>query len=184
MTQVVRMINAEPNAVTTQYILRTRYKQVRISPFMEWWHDWPRPFRISKRKPQGRLYCGQIELRQHVAKRSDIKAWLKEYKSILVCVDCHRHDIRLEFHHLHPRDKRYWIKDMITGLFTIEEIKVELSKCIPLCRTCHNIRTREIRKQGLSNRATTIRIEYLDPAYIIKYRIDNRISHGIPMDSP
>ena len=60
------------------------------------------------------------------------------YKKTLSCTKCGTTDYRvLEFHHI--KDKTYNIAFMVNRSFSWEEIKKEISKCIPLCANCHRL---------------------------------------------
>lgn len=61
----------------------------------------------------------------------------KEWKATLKCERCgENHPACLDFHHLDPNEKEMSIATM-AGLFSLDRIKEEASKCIVLCSNCH-----------------------------------------------
>ena len=74
----------------------------------------------------------------HVQRRKkEIKKWLWEYKKSLRCSICSEsHPAIIDFHHVEGKKEKS-IAQMITDGYSIENIKKELSKCIPLCANCH-----------------------------------------------
>ena len=70
-------------------------------------------------------------------------AWLKEYKSLLICTSCgytfKGRESTCDFHHVSD-DKEASIYTMVSRHGrSIESIKKEIEKCIPLCANCHRI---------------------------------------------
>jgi transposase-like protein len=53
------------------------------------------------------------------------------------CIFCgySRYIGSMDFHHIEPNEKEYSISDLKT--YSFEKIKVELDKCILVCRNCH-----------------------------------------------
>lgn len=99
-------------------------------------------FLASKNKNSGaRRYvdkiCKSCKHEKQTKRRRDFKAWCVEYKGGK-CVVCgyNKHQAGMDFHHLDPSKKEFGIgsdKDLISK----EQAKVELDKCVLLCKTCH-----------------------------------------------
>lgn len=66
------------------------------------------------------------------------RAWLWEYKSTLDCSRCgyNSHPAAIQFHHVNGKTMN--ISEMVRK-YSIEKIKGEIAKCIPLCANCHTI---------------------------------------------
>lgn len=64
--------------------------------------------------------------KQKILSSMDIKCKICGYEKSFYAID---------FHHLNPEEKEFEISEM--WHLSIEAIKKELSKCIPLCRNCH-----------------------------------------------
>jgi len=65
------------------------------------------------------------------------RAFVNEYKSKCTCKKCG--DARpyvLDFHHIDPTQKLFDLGDASTK--SINVLKIELEKCITLCRNCHS----------------------------------------------
>jgi len=69
-----------------------------------------------------------------IAKMIIIRRWFKEYKAQCRCSACGT-EHNIEFHHL--RDKKMKISQMVRKCVSIEQLKEEIQKCIPLCHQCH-----------------------------------------------
>lgn len=68
--------------------------------------------------------------------KEKIREWYKSYKSTLICNNCKENRIcLLDFHHIDIKYKN--IANMVSSAETIEKIKLEMSKCIVLCKSCH-----------------------------------------------
>ncbi len=64
------------------------------------------------------------------------KEFFKKYKKLLKCSKCG--DNRwyvIDFHHI--KDKGYEVSYMVKSGFSLNKIKEEIRKCIPLCSNCH-----------------------------------------------
>lgn len=74
---------------------------------------------------------------QSAKKNKQRREFIDEYKSTCTCKKCG--DIRpyvLDFHHLDPSTKSF---DLGTATKrSIDDLKLELQKCITLCRNCHS----------------------------------------------
>jgi len=65
------------------------------------------------------------------------RQFIDEYKSTCSCKKCG--DIRsyvLDFHHINPDEKEFDLGD--ASKYSITRLKLELEKCITLCRNCHS----------------------------------------------
>jgi len=65
-----------------------------------------------------------------------IREWFKDYKSQCTCANCGKKET-IEFHHIGK--KRTKIARLVRVATSIEEVKNELEKCIPLCNNCHKV---------------------------------------------
>ena len=71
-----------------------------------------------------------------LAKRTEAKIYINEYKTTHPCTQCGEPDADcLQFHHL--RDKQFRIASYGAGNHSIEQLKAEIGKCIILCANCH-----------------------------------------------
>jgi Zn finger protein HypA/HybF involved in hydrogenase expression len=65
------------------------------------------------------------------------RQFINEYKSTCSCKKCG--DTRsyiLDFHHINPDEKEFDLGD--ASKYSITRLKLELEKCITLCRNCHS----------------------------------------------
>lgn len=70
------------------------------------------------------------------AHKIKVKNWLKEYKKTLSCARCsENHPACLDFHHV--VGKKMSVSVMAHAGWSIENVKLEISKCIVLCSNCH-----------------------------------------------
>lgn len=109
-------------------------------------------FRRQKSLQDGRQPACKLCMRIYARSRSEIYAdkanvksrerrwvhrdWLHEYRSNHPCVNCGEScPYCLDFHHVDPSTKSFGVSDA-TGR-GLEIIKVEVLKCIILCRNCH-----------------------------------------------
>lgn len=74
-------------------------------------------------------------------RKKDIRDWLLEYKSNLICVSCETsvHPAALDFHHKDGKDKEENIATMLANGLGREKILEEIEKCDPVCANCHRI---------------------------------------------
>lgn len=88
-------------------------------------------------------------------RRLKIKAWWREYKEGLVCVDCgfegKDNPWALEHDHLNPEDKSRVISRMVSEGRSIKSILEEVAKCEPVCSNCHRKREYLRHGEGLLN---------------------------------
>lgn len=73
----------------------------------------------------------------------NIRRWFKDYKSKCVCVHCGASQ-NIEFHHCKGH-KTMKIAAMVRKAVSIEELKREIDKCIPLCSKCHKVETARLK---------------------------------------
>lgn len=68
----------------------------------------------------------------------ELRKKFQDYKSTLCCSKCgeSRHWV-LDFHHLESNQKESEVADLVRRGRNFESIKLEIAKCIPLCRNCH-----------------------------------------------
>jgi len=45
--------------------------------------------------------------------------------------------LNLQFHHLNPEDKLFCISDSPKMRCSLEKTKIEIAKCVLLCKECH-----------------------------------------------
>lgn len=60
-----------------------------------------------------------------------------DYKENLKCMCC-KGKYHLQFHHYDPSDKFMAVGTMVRWGFEWQDIKDEISKCVPICEKCHN----------------------------------------------
>ena len=73
-------------------------------------------------------------------RKDRIRSWILEYKKDKKCENCGINDPRvLEFHHQDPSQKEFNVGDIIRNGKSIENLRVEIDKCIVLCANCHRI---------------------------------------------
>ena len=74
------------------------------------------------------------ENREAVKKKN--REWYNEYKKTLSCEKCGEDRwYLLDFHHINPNEKELAIASAIST--SIDAVKKEIEKCIPLCSNCH-----------------------------------------------
>lgn len=85
-------------------------------------------------------WCKSCVRRKAVESQHRFKLECIEYKGG-VCVDCKRmpHPAAMTFHHLDPSVKEFQLSNSRTKVLS-ETVRQELSKCVLLCRNCHDIR--------------------------------------------
>ena len=77
-------------------------------------------------------------LRWKRKRRLQLALWLKNYKNNLNFIRCvENHPACLYFHHQDKNKKDASVSNMISQGFAINTIKMEIDKCIVLCRNCH-----------------------------------------------
>jgi len=100
-------------------------------------------------------YNKEIASSYYVSKSGHVHAWCKDcndtitYQKQLIrkkecveykggkCVICgyNKYVGALDFHHLNPNEKEYSISNLRT--YSMAKVKIELDKCVLLCRNCH-----------------------------------------------
>src|SRR3989344_2872194 len=71
-------------------------------------------------------------------RRLQMALWLSNYKKSLMCIRCkEHHPACLDFHHQDKNKKDASVSNMIGQGLAIKTIKMEIDKCIVLCRNCH-----------------------------------------------
>ena len=83
-------------------------------------------------------HCKECD-KQYSAKRVNaISEYIKNLN--LKCVKCgESHIAVLDFHHIDPSKKEFSISSAKSDRYSIDRIKKELEKCIPLCANCHRL---------------------------------------------
>ena len=68
--------------------------------------------------------------------KKKIKDWYRAYKETLKCSFCgeNKYDL-LDFHHIEEKYKG--VARLVADNESIDKIKLEMSKCIVLCKNCH-----------------------------------------------
>ncbi len=72
-------------------------------------------------------------------RRKKLNAWLKSYKSSLVCERCgENHPATIDFHHKNPAEKDINLSIVVKAKgWSPERIMNEIKKCEVLCANCH-----------------------------------------------
>lgn len=85
-----------------------------------------------------RYLCTPCYSSTKLGRKKDIRDWYINHKKSLSCTNCGNNDYRvIEFHHLY--DKEFSLSSALQRAFSIEKMKAEMKKCIPLCANCHRI---------------------------------------------
>ena len=96
--------------------------------------------RIVAGKVYRRLKCKKCKQSDNNQRRAKLRAWLIEYKKMLVCERCGFSDYRaLQFHHEGHKEKTDNVADMVRSVYSMESVRREIDKCIVLCSNCHRI---------------------------------------------
>ena len=67
-----------------------------------------------------------------------VKEWIYNYKLEHPCVHCgEANPVQLIFHHVIPEDKKFSISSGVYSGRNINSIKLEIDKCVVLCKKCH-----------------------------------------------
>lgn len=79
----------------------------------------------------------------------DKRTAIYEMKDGLVCESCgeDRRYPAIEFHHKNAEYKEFAISDALSEGHSWKNIKAEISKCVPLCSSCHREVTAGLRKE-------------------------------------
>ena len=74
------------------------------------------------------------------AKRAKTRAWLRELKLSLGCVDCgfNKHHVALDFDHVKGNKLFSLALNQLASQSTLQK---EVDKCVVRCANCHRIRT-------------------------------------------
>lgn len=94
--------------------------------------------RYHKQKTEENFDELKQKWRDRALKRNKVRRnFIDEYKSQCSCKKCGENRIYvLDFHHVDPNEKEFDLGDATKH--SIEKIKLELDKCITLCRNCHS----------------------------------------------
>ena len=102
----------------------------------------------QKRKDYSKAYnkewyekTKEKRLKQIYARKKKNKLWYKAYKENLSCTVCgfDKEPKAIDFHHVNGSTKEITPSRMIRQGYSIERMKTELAKCIPLCANCHRV---------------------------------------------
>ena len=87
-------------------------------------------YQLKKKKRQKQIYD---------RKRKN-KVWYKEFKATLSCTECgFDHPAAIDLHHVDESTKEITPAEMIRQGWSIDRMKKEIEKCIPLCANCHRV---------------------------------------------
>ena len=91
---------------------------------------------IDKRRECRRRWYSENKRseKDHVSRRkNEIRSWFKNFKLNLKCSECGEdHPSTIDFHHS-SKNKEAGVSMMVANGYSIERIKIEISKCIVLC---------------------------------------------------
>ena len=96
--------------------------------------------KISRRKHYDENY---LKVRSEImARRVQLRKFIREYKSSVGCMDCGNADSRvLDFDHLPEFEKEFNLSSAIQRGYGIDKMMSEIKKCEVVCANCHRIRT-------------------------------------------
>ena len=93
------------------------------------------------------------------------KEFITRVRKRLKCLKCGLDKWYLiEFHHLDPKTKEIGVTNLQYNAYSIERIKKEIRKCVPVCRNCH-MEFHHLERNGL---VCTFK-QYLKKDYTPKY---------------
>jgi len=67
---------------------------------------------------------------------ASVKEWYHEFKDNLACVQCGDQG-SIQFHHTDPWNKKAAVGTLIRRRASYREVADEITKCEPLCPSCH-----------------------------------------------
>ena len=97
-----------------------------------------------KRKHLARVKENGVKYRKQVL---DVLAEFKR-KGCAMCPEA-RH-VCLDAHHLDPTVKEHNIGDMVSTRYSAKKVKIELDKCICVCKNCHAVIHSRVEQSGSS----------------------------------
>lgn len=91
-----------------------------------------------KDKENSNLEDLRQEWREQAKKKNKKRRqFINEYKTTCSCKKCgENRPYVLDFHHIDPNEKEFDIGE--ASKYSITKLKIELEKCITLCRNCHS----------------------------------------------
>lgn len=109
-----------------------------------WRHTMSRPYRIRNKEVSKRnSHTHYLNHKEEYLARAR-KAYLKrielirELKNGVKCSRCpESHPACIDWHHIDPNEKEIAVSQAIRLGWSIERIKAEIAKCVPLCANCH-----------------------------------------------
>lgn len=82
-------------------------------------------------------YIARAKLRK-IRQRKLLREYIDGYKSERGCSRCDESHIAcLDFHHIIPSDKNHAVSQMICLDRSLDDVKLEMSRCEVLCANCH-----------------------------------------------
>lgn len=100
--------------------------------------------------------------------RQRTKDYIRTVTTILGCQVCDERDYTcIDLHHHDPNTKESDVRTMIKNKWSIQRIKSELVKCVPLCANCH----RKYHSGKITKPLHTIEANFLEGAEVITKRI-------------
>ena len=73
-------------------------------------------------------------------KRSEVRAWIADYKRTLSCIRCgFNHPAALQFHHTGVGIKKFEIGSAAALQKSLKQVQEEIAKCECICANCHLI---------------------------------------------
>lgn len=94
---------------------------------------------LAYQKEYAATDSGKASARRKRDKTEQItRGFVKEYLLTHPCIECGEGRTPcLDFHHLKPSTKKMSIHDMLKKRYSLNTIKLEIDKCIVLCKNCH-----------------------------------------------
>lgn len=110
-----------------------------------WRHSWCRECQKVYRKQHyldNKDRCKSQTAAGKAQRAAAAKKYVWQYLLAHPCVDCGESDpVVLEFDHQDPSTKDYNVSAMVSGSYTLETVKREISKCDVRCANCHRRKT-------------------------------------------
>lgn len=89
------------------------------------------------KRPNNAFVCENCYRKQYTHPIAKQKQWIWDHKSSIGCVLCSERDPRcLDYHHLHPKKKKFSIGSIPSSIPS-HAIQIEMKKCVVVCANCH-----------------------------------------------